>query len=84
MVCPSADFRTLAMTDFRFNFETSLSTNCVAGSLSSPVPPTARTVRYHRAWKLPRKRFSCRWISETHLTLATPYQPGMMTRSGAP
>ena len=45
IVCPSADFRTRAITDLRFNGETSRSTNCVAVSVSSPLPPTARTVR---------------------------------------
>src|SRR5206468_12923531 len=27
---------------------------------------------------------SCRWICESHLTLATPYQPGTRRRRGAP
>ena len=50
-VCaPVGLFRTRAITDFRFSLVTSDSTNCVSGSVSSPVPPIARTVRYHRAW----------------------------------
>ena len=76
-----AVLRTRAITDFRFSCVTSVSTNCVSASVSSPVPPTARTVRYQRAWKLPRNRFSCRWISDSHFTLATPYQPGMIERA---
>ncbi len=37
-------------TDFRFRRVTSDAMNWVAASSSSPVPPTARIVRYQRAW----------------------------------
>src|ERR1051325_9770480 len=72
-------FVTRAMNDFRFMCVTAVSMYFICPSIISP-----RTVRYHRAWYLPRYASSWMWICESHFTLATPYQPGVSRRSGAP
>ena len=67
------------MNDFSCMWVTAVSFHFISPSIISP-----RSVRYQRAWNLPRYASSCTWICESHLTLATPYQPGTSSRSGAP
>ena len=50
----------------------------------SPLTISPLSVRYQRAWYLPRYASSWTWISARYLTFGAPYQPGTSNRSGKP
>ena len=70
---------TRAMNDFNCMWVTAVSMYFISPSIISPL-----MVRYHRVSNLPVYGSSWIWICESHLTFATPYQPGTISRSGAP
>ena len=56
----------------------------VSFHFSSPLTISPLSVRYQRAWYLPRYASSWTWISARYLTFGAPYQPGTSNRSGKP
>src|SRR5262249_53576675 len=78
-LCWLPSFVTRATMDFRRMWVTAVSFHTVSPSIFS-----SRIVRYHRGWYLPMNGPRWTWMRDSHLTLATPYQPGTSRRSGAP
>ncbi len=68
-----------AMNDLSFMWAMEVSTHFSSPSIISPL-----SVRYQRAWNLPRYCCSCATISASHFTLGAPYQPGTISRRGEP